>query len=269
MDLSRRGPLAGLWKGANGRESLMFAPTLDDNMTPEQSSNLVNSLRNGVIKKVTLKEHQSTFPFTMGVNLSCCPPNEVTNIGEKFTYCVLPNSVITTEQVLHQSDHTTLDNSAWHNLYSQWDSSNLETLGVMDVPNNSFVFVHMNHPAVGLLRYNQQLIGCDIDAQPKLENEYLKISKQVMATCCQTIRDDVLNKMKVRNLNEFSLQVSRLNNAAWDEMDHNVMLGYKADLSLTEEEQHNRKAAHAKEYMTKPYQYNARIEIEYDIPHTT
>ena len=268
-DMAHRGNLAGLWKGMNGRESMLFHPNLEESMggnNDEKNSAVVNNLRNGVIKRITLKEQQSSFPFLLGVDISCVPPNEVTNIGEKWAYCVLPNSNISSPQTVYLCDNATQDNSAWHQMYSQWNSSNLETHGVMDVPNQPFLFVHMDHPVIGLLRFNQNMIGCDIDTQPKLEKEYFKISKQVMSTCCDTIRSDVLSKMKTRDLNCFTLQLRRMNNTGWDELDHNAMLGMQADYSLSEEEQHKRRAAYLKDYMTKPYQYIARLEVEYEIP---
>lgn len=266
-EFARSGPTAGLWKGVGGRECSLFHPNLEDsNMNSEQNSTIINSLRNSVIKKLTLKEHQSTFPFLLGVDISCINPNEVTNIGEKFAYTVLPNSVINTPQVVYQCDSSVQDNSNWHALYSQWNGSNLEKEGVMDVPNQSFLFVHMSHPVIGLLRYNQNLIGCDIDAQPKLEKEYLKVSKQVMATCCQTIRDDILNKMKTKDMTTFNIQLKTLNNRAWDDMDRANTLGMKVDHTLSPEDQENIKIAQIKEYLTTPYQYIARLEVEYELP---
>ena len=53
----------------------------------------------------------------------------------------------------------------WRQLYPKWNSNNLESEGIMDVKNQPFVFVHMDHPVVGLLRHNAELIGCKIDEQ--------------------------------------------------------------------------------------------------------
>lgn len=269
QDMGHRGPLAGLWKAANGQESTMFHPNLESTLNPEQNNNLVNNLRNGVIKKLTIKEHQSTFPYILGVDISCIPPTEVTHIGEKWAYTVLPNSSINTPQTIYVCDHMTQEKNLWHNQFPAFNASNLETHGVMEVPNHPFLFVHMDHPVIALLRYNQNLIGCDIDAQQKLEKEYFKVSKQVMATCCQTIRDEVLSKMNTRDLNLFTLQLRRLNNTPWDEVDNTTLLGFKMDPNLSPEEQFKQKQAHIKSFMTTPYQYMARLEVEYEIPTST
>ena len=264
-DMAHRGPLAGLWKGINGRENVLFHPNPKETLNSEASNSIINSLRNCVIKKVILKEHKSTFPILLGVDISCVPPNEVNNIGEPWAYTVLPQSIINAPQTIFQCDANTLDNTTWHQLYSQWNSSNLETHGTMDVPNQPFLFVHMDHPVIGLLRYNQNLIGCDIDAQPKLEQEYLKVSRQVMATCCQTIRDEVLNRLPTCDLNSCTIQLRRPYNVPWDEVDNNTLLNYQINPNLSEEEQQKLQEQHIKNYMTTPYQYFARIEIEYEM----
>lgn len=265
--LQHQGHLGGLWKGVSGRESVLFHPSLDDNMASKQnSSDVVNNLRAAVVKKVTLKEHRSTFPHILGVDINCIPASEVTNIGEKFAYTVLPQSYISTPQVIYQADARTIDNTEWQKRFGKWNHENLETEGIMDVPNQAFLFVHMDHPAIALLRFNQSLLGCNIDQMPKLEEEYYKVSKQVMSTCFQTIRDDVLSHMQTRDLNQFTLQLRRLNNTPWDELDHTAELGLELDPSLTDDAKTARKQHHIKEFLTKPYSYIARLEFEYEIP---
>lgn len=266
QSLSRQGTSAALWKAVNGRESILFHPNLEENMNSEQNNDVINSLRNGIIKRITVKEHQCTFPFMLGVDISCISPNEVTNLGEKWAYTILPNSSSNQPQVVYECDAKTNDNSNWHNLYAAWNGSNLETHGVMDVPNQPFLFVHMDHPVIGLLRFNQNLLGCDIDSQPKLEKEYFKVSKQVMAHCCQTIREDVLNKMKTKDLNLFTLQLRRLNNTPWAELDSNALSGFKYNPVLEKQDVQAQQDKFLREYTSKPYQYLARLEVEYELP---
>jgi len=268
-ELASRGPLAGLWKPVNGKESVVFHPTLDENINVEQNNNIINSLRSAIVTKVTLKEHRSTFPFTLGVTMNFVQPNEVTDLGEKFAYTILPHSVVSAPQVIHLSDQCTQDSSAWQKLYAAWNASNLETHGVVDLPNQSFLFVHIDHPVIGLLRYNQNLIGCDIDSHARLEKEYLKVSKQVMSTCCDTIKTDVLSKLKSRDLNCCALQLRRLNNTPWDEMDQKSLAGVKLDAHMTPEEKSAAQHEHLRSYLTTPYEYTARLEIEYEIPIAT
>jgi hypothetical protein len=265
QSLGRQGTLAGLWKAVNGRESILFHPNLGETMTDDQHSNIINDLCNGVIKKLTVKEHQSTFPFTLGVDINCVPPNEVTNLGESFAYTVLPNSNCNHPQVVFECNASTEDNSNWHNLYSAWNASNLETHGVMDVPNQPFLFVHIDHPVIGLLRYNESLIGCNIDTQPKLEKEYFKIAKQVMAECCQVIRNDILNNMPTKDLNCFSVQIRRLNKSAWEDLDSNALLGFKYNPLITSQDMATQQNNYLKEYASKVYQYMARLEVEYEL----
>jgi hypothetical protein len=192
----------------------------------------------------------------------------VTSVGEKWAYTVLPNATLSSPQVVFEWDGKTQDNSMWQQMYPEWNTTNLESHQVMDVPNQPFLFVHMNHPVIGLLRFNKSMIGCDIDTQPKLEKEYFKISRQVMSTCCQTIREEILDNMQTRDMTMFTLQIKPMSNAEWNELNGRALYGFKMDHSLTDEQQQARKAAHIKEYMTKQYEYIARLAVEYELPVT-
>lgn len=66
----------------------------------------INTIRNGVIRSVSILEHSSTFPCALGATISCIPASEVTDIGEKYAYTVLPKSYINTPQVVYKYDAT-------------------------------------------------------------------------------------------------------------------------------------------------------------------
>ena len=88
-NLAMAGPQAAVWKPLSGKEAVMFAPHLNSEMDPVACT---NSLRATQLVKATLNEQYSTFPCTMGVSISCVPPDEVTELGERYAYTVLPMS---------------------------------------------------------------------------------------------------------------------------------------------------------------------------------
>lgn len=155
--------------------------------------------------------------------------------------------------------------------YSKWNASNLETEGVIDVNNQPFLFVHKEHPAIGLLRHNAEKIGGPIDKMPLLDGEWYKLTRQVMGTCVDTLRTKVLKNVMTQDLNMFSLQLHRLNAEGWDDLNNGVvalkdyapLLGASADQVQAEKEHLLR------QFVTKPYTYMARIEIEYELPQPT
>lgn len=45
-----------------------------------------------------------------------------------------------------------------------------------------------------------------------------KVTRQVLAACCQTLRSQVLNKVAANDLNNFKVQLFRLNSQSWDDI---------------------------------------------------
>jgi len=264
-NLALAGPQAAMWKPIAGKETEMFCPALEAGMNPEEQANAV---RNGLVRQVTVKEQVSTFPCAMGVTLSCVPPNEVTELGDRYAYCVLPKSTISSPQVVYACDSSLQENAAWRQQYGKWNNSNLEEEGVIPVPNHPFLFVHLNHPVVGLLRHNSELIGCDVDKMPRMEGQYIRLTRQVMNECCKTLRTQVLSKVRTQDMNLFSLQLHRLGAETWDDLgDGTVPLqDFKIKAKWSPDQVEMEKKHHLEQFMKNKYQYMARLEIEYEIP---
>lgn len=264
-NLALAGPQAAMWKPASGKETVVFCPSLSGDMDPAQ---MVDSNRNGVIRSVTVLEQESTFPFTLGVSISCVTPAEVTDLGESYAYTVLPRSNLAAPQRVYECDPAEHENAVWRQNYARWNSHNLEKEGVMDAVDQPFVFVHMNHPAIGLLRHNEDMIGCQIDKRPKIADQYYQLSRQVLATCCHTLRKSVLSKMQTQDLNMFSLQLHRIGATAWDDLgDGSVCLQeFQPKAKWSESQLETEKEHHLRQFVTKQYHYIARLQVEYDVP---
>jgi hypothetical protein len=262
-NLALAGPQAGMWKAASGKEPLMFCPTLQGDVDPGQT---VDNIRHGVVRSVTVLEQESTFPFLLGVSLSCVPPAEVTDLGETYAYTVLPRARLAASETVYACDPSVHESSVWRQNYSEWNTHNLESHGVMDVTNQPYVFVHMGHPVIGLLRHNADLIGCDIDKQPMIDKQYFKVTRQVLATCCDTLRKSVLSKMQTHDLNLFSLQLHRLNATGWDDFGDAAMQDFQSKAKWSSEELETHKEHHLRQFVTTPYRYTARLQIEYEVP---
>jgi len=264
-NLALAGPQAAMWKPVAGKETELFCPSLESGMNPEEQ---VDIIRNGLIRSLVVKESQSTFPCGLGVTISCVPSNEVTDLGDRYAYTVLPNSTINSPQPVYTCESSIQENAAWRQQYGKWNKQNLEKEGVIDIPNQPFNFVHMNHPVIGLLRHNQDMIGCDIEKQPMLDKQWFKLSRTVMSECCKTLRTQVLSKVQTQDMNMFSLQLHRLNAETWDDLgDGTVALqGFAEKAKWTAEEVALNKEHHIRQFMTKKYQYTARLEIEYEVP---
>ena len=264
-NLALAGPHGGVWKPVDGLQTKLFA-NLESDVT--DASAATTQLNCAVIHKVTLLEHQSTFPVPLGVEINCIPSREVTELGQKFAYTVLPNCINSNQHVVYEAEMLNDEMYAWHKEFPTYTASNLDTEGVIPVNNQPFVFIDCNHPVVSLLRHNSHLIGCDIDSQKKIENQYFKISRQVLQCCCDTLRRKVLSKVTSHDLNTLSLQIHRINADGWEDLQDGTiaMRSFKLKSRMTPEEEEEAQRKHLKNFVSTPYSYMARIKIRYELP---
>jgi hypothetical protein len=248
-NLSMAGPSGGTWKLVDGKQIGVFG------MGSEMDTQVAtNQLRTALIHELKVLQEQSTFPVPLGVTISCVPAHEMTNVGDKYAYTVLPNVQNSVSQTIYQCDTSSEEGQQWRKDYPKWTAANLETEGVLHVDNNAWVFVHETHPVIALLRHNAALIGCKIDEQPKIDHEWYKVSRQVLSACCQTLRTKVLSKVTSHDLNLFQVQIKRLNAETWDDMNDD---GVAHCIGQTKEE--------ASKFITTPFSYMARLQIKYEI----
>ena len=84
---------------------------------------------------------------------------------------------------------------------------------------------------------NKHVLNADIDQQPLIDNQWFKVMKQVMSTCCNHLRKVVLNKVSTMDLNNLTLQIARLDNAKWVDYstEDELMLQLPANLTTMSE----------------------------------
>lgn len=262
------GPQAAVWKPVDGKQSIVFGCLGGEAMDATLAT---NQLRTALIHEIKVLEHSSNFPVNLGVKINCIPSCEFTDLGEGFAYTVIPHSRINTPHTIYTCDERMENGHTWRTEYPKWNSSNLETEGVMDVANCPYVFVHQDHPIIALLRSNSALIGCNIDEQPKIDNEWFKVTRQVLAACCQTLRQKVLSKIASNDLTTFQIQLVRTNAESWDDVnDINIPLQeFVSDPLWSHEQIEQAKEVHIQKFLAAPCSYYARIQLRYEVqtPH--
>jgi hypothetical protein len=249
-NLAMAGSTGGTWKLVDGKQIGVFG------MGSEVDAQVAtNQLRTALIHEMRIVQDRSTFPVPLGVSINCVPAHEMTDVGDRFAYTVLPQMSSSSGQVVYQSDVRSEEGLQWRKDYPKWTAANLETEGVLNVANNPWVFVHETHPVIALLRHNAGLIGCNIDEQPKIDQEWYKVTRQVLSACCQTLRAKVLSKVTSHDLNLFQVQLKRLNTESWDDVSD--VDAASCSPSVTPDE--------AVRFLTTPYTYMARLQVKYEI----
>ena len=84
--------------------------------------------------------------------------------------------------------------------YPGWDEYNLHTKGVRDHPDDANVkLVLESHPVVALLRHNEDVIGTRVDDVPRIDGEWVPVTKEVLQVACVTISMRVLGRVCPEN----------------------------------------------------------------------
>jgi hypothetical protein len=240
-------------------------------------------IKTAYLHKVTVLEYLNGFPLPLGVSISCVPSRECTRTGAAYAFSTLPEVTNSTPQVIYQNEASTHESMSWRAQYPEYNVNNLDTHGVLNVQGENFVFVSKAHPVIDLLRINKDILNADIDTQALIDDMWYKVTKQVMSTCCNQLKTKVLNKVGTVDLNQLSVQISRLDGIHWLEMSENDELFSKIPAHLTTAvprpaegenvEEWQLLQAKRKEELTtaannlikKPYSFHARIQIEFEL----
>jgi hypothetical protein len=138
-NLALAGQNGGVWRLVEGS-----APrTLGEGATCQLNSALMH--------EVTILQQHSDFPVPLGVHLNCVPPKEFTEIGDAYSYTVLPHSKTSTPETIFKAQPLSEDMYDWHETFPGYNDKNLDTEGIMHVNNQAFVFVDCQDPAVAVL----------------------------------------------------------------------------------------------------------------------
>lgn len=259
------GPTAATWKPVDGKHVEVFGIQNHEGVCLDHTS-MTNALRNAIILKATILEQQNSFPVPLGVSMSCITPEESTELGEKYVCTSLANTTNTNPQVVFETDANSNESIEWRNKYPNYNASNLEEWGVLEVSRCPYVFVDQNHPVIALLRANKELLGADIDQTPKVDDQWHKVSRQVFKTCCNTLRTKVLSRIATRDLNSFSVQLHRLQDREWGDLDEaHALASFHVDHTWQPNDKTKYTRQHFANLLNTPYAYTARIELEYEI----
>jgi hypothetical protein len=98
----------------------------------------------------------------------------------------------------------------WRQRFPDYNAANLETQGVLDIKNCPYTFVNHNHPVISLLKTNPEKLSGNLETYGQVDNEWYKVTRDVMSNAVQTLRTKVLTMVPTQNLGTFSLQLHRL-----------------------------------------------------------
>lgn len=267
-ELSSGGAARAKWAPLDGKQVQVFGLDAHNELGIDNSQ-AINALRSATILSAKLLESRSTFPVSLGVSVSCLPKNEIVETGDRYAYCVLPESRVSMPYDLFKADSDIQESQQWRAQYKEYNATNLETQGVLEVKSCPYVFVKDTHPIVAVLRANTELIGTHIDSMPKIDGEWFKISRAVLQQCCSALRTHVLSKLSTHDLTNFQVNIERVGGQDWIDLnDMNAVrarIGDKIPLNATDSEVMEIEDRESRRFTATPYEYHARIELTYEL----
>ncbi len=259
----RDGKGSASWMPANGRHGDIFGVS-DLFEAGIDSQTASGALANALVHKITILEQKNEFPLNLGVSIASIPMEECTKSGHKYAATSFSNSHSTFPLVVYEAGDTS-EGLEWRTKYPEYNASNLDKHGILEVNGQPFVFCDKGHPVIDLLRQNVEMLNSDIDKQTLIDGQYYKITRQVLSTCCNTLRSKVLNKQSTRDLNNFSVQISRLGEDNWVNQKANDDIMQLVPRDIIRENDPKKIAAEIADIVKRPYTYSARIEIQYEM----
>ena len=203
------GPSTAQWRPVEGQHVKIFT-----NANSEQDlGTAIKVLQSTWLVKATVLEQKNSFPVPLGINVSCIKGQEHIDTGESYTFTSLPMTHNPTPLIIFEASAQT--SQEWRRMYGEYNERNLDTHNVLEVANQSYVFVHEHHPVISLLKANADLLGSDITDEQRIDGEWYKVSKTVLSTCCNTLKSKVINKIAFNNLMEFNVSLKRLDAKEW------------------------------------------------------
>ena len=258
------GQEAASWAPINGKVGDVFGISDIFESTPDVGTTAA-VLANSVLHRVTVLETKNDFPLNLGVTMACVPSEETTKTGHKYAITTMANTHQPNPTVVFEAEASTNEGITWRSKYPAYNANNLEKEGVLQVSGQPYLFVSQTHPVIDLLRQNAAHLNADISQQPLIDSEWYKITKQVMGTCCATLRTKVLSKVSTRDLNNFSVQIHHIGNKDWNNLTTNdEIISAIPDhiINLNSEEAIS---THIQNIMKRQYSFTARIEMQYEV----
>ena len=265
---NRTGIEAATWTPVSGKQGEVFGVHEMFDTTPDATVTSA-ALQNAVVHKITCLQQHNDFPVHVGVNISCITPEESTRSGHKYAMTCLAKKSVDYPMVVFEAEERS-EGVQWRSKYPKYNANNLEREGILDVNGQQYIFCSKDHPVIELLRQNKEILNANIDDQQMIDGEWLKLTRQVFSTCCQTLRTKVLNNVSTRDLNNFSVQISPIGKDDWSTnmQANDEMLSFIDTATLVNSGDKNGQDAMklaVTGLLQKTCTYSALLEIQYDM----
>jgi len=235
------------WSVANNA-SAVFQPERSDKGYSDVAGQC--DITNTVMHSVTVTDVRSSFPCSVGVDISGITGTHATREGKKYALVVQGDTKWQGSKKLLEPDEMT--NSDYLKKYPGMTPEKIAKEGIVPVPGESYVFVDSNHPVVEMLTVNQDLLQVNMADAELIDGRWYKVAGEVVSDCTKLLDQQLLQHLPLVNLSTFNVSAERLGGMAWDRMDSisDDLMGKNMDPMI-------------ERIMTKTNSLSLQLELEY------
>jgi hypothetical protein len=235
-----------------------------------------------LIKKITVVESHTNVDEVIGVSIDGLPPKEFTGSGDAASLYLLGSGRVTEPQEIFSLTGNTELGMEWMKRYPQYTHDNLHDEGVMFLSGASYYFVHEAHPAIHMLRVNQDQLGVLISEETMVQQGWYKVDMEAFLFCIKTLRENILQSTpSTFDLSALTVRVIKPDGQRWLHLPPQVIEGLNVTardvsssgcnngdvtLEITATEAQEAKILQIQKYLDKPLFVTLRLAIEYTLP---
>ena len=231
---------------------------------------MAEKLGRAIIRTVTVLESNTNIDEVVAIHIDGMPCQEFTANGEGAAMFLTGEGKVTQPQEIFNMSGNTELGLAWMKQYPKYTNQNLEVEGVMFLTGASYYFVHQEHPAIHMLKANEDTLGVQIRQDNAVNNgDWYKVDIEAFAFCIKSLRENILqNTPSTFNLAGLTVRISKPNGQRWlticPKLVDSLIPDDKRDLDDASEV----RTQCIQRYIDKPLFVTLRLAIEYSLPET-
>jgi len=267
-----------LWRINSEKAWQIFSYDLDQNNNSTMGAHstehaLQERISRSLIKKITVVESHTNIDEVVGISIDGLPPKEFTGNGDGASLFLLGSGKVTEPQEIFNLSGNTELGMAWMKQYPKYTHSNLDVEGVMFLTGASYYFVHEGHPAIHMLKVNQDQLGVQIREETLVNGSWYKVDTEAFLFCVKTLRENILqNAPSTFDLSTLTVRINKPDGQRWLQLPPQVIEGMSSAMIITEgestilSESQETKIMRIQKYLDKPLFVTLRLAIEYTLP---
>ena len=260
-----------LWRINPEKAGMIFSYDASDSGVCNDQERVSRAL----IKKITILESHTNIDEVIAVSIDGIPPKEYTVNGDGSSIFLLGAGRVTEPQEIFNLSGNTELGMAWMRQYPQYTNANLDVEGVMFLTGASYYFVHIGHPAIHMLKANQDQLGVQIRPENLVDGIWYKVDTEAFVFCVKALRENILqNAPSTFNLSTLTVRIAKPDGQRWLQLPAQVIDSLMPESVLLQDSPDSQalyqeaKIAAIQRYLDKPLFLTLRLSIEYTLPDT-